>query len=559
MHHHGGAKETVVSLLIAFTLALVFRGVVLEPFLIPTGSMAPTLLGAHVRVEDPATGYHWTVGPWNYVDHVTQQVPASDQKVGPVRDPMTLEALGQPNPAQLKLRGGDRIFVLKFLYPLLNPDRWDVVVFRNPRNPQENYIKRLLGLPGEQLALIDGDVFTRPLPADLSPAASQNAWDGSDQSWRIQRKPERVQRAVWQPVFDSRFTPPNPVRDGTRWFRTPWLPTGAGWDVDSGATYSFKGNGTTALSWDHQNRPIDDWTFYNEIGPNIHNWPPLQPFPVSDVRLRASITPTAAVDEIGALIAARGHEFRLSVRGAAGTYTAEIAMRAHAAPPPVRSTAQPAVPGGATGEWQKLATVENLSLPFTPGQAAAVEFWHVDQSLAVYVGGRRIAEAEYDWKPRERIEAATGLTLEQALKLDIPFQPPLAKGINYQPPTAAFTFSGGPFTLSNVALDRDLFYRPVAFLSGQSEGRPTRGSHPINLVDARADEFFVCGDNSAASDDARMWTDPDGWVQAQIDPHAGVVPRDLLVGKAFCVFLPSVGRMWGDLPVPNLGDVRWIW
>lgn len=56
-------KETLVSLTIAFALAFVFRGFVVEAFLIPTGSMAPTLNGAHVRFGDPHTGMDWAVGP----------------------------------------------------------------------------------------------------------------------------------------------------------------------------------------------------------------------------------------------------------------------------------------------------------------------------------------------------------------------------------------------------------------------------------------------------------------------------------------------------------------
>ena len=48
---------------------------------------------------------------------------------------------------------GDRILVMKFLYslPFLpgsgGPNRWDVVVFKYPEEPEVNYIKRLVGLP----------------------------------------------------------------------------------------------------------------------------------------------------------------------------------------------------------------------------------------------------------------------------------------------------------------------------------------------------------------------------------------------------------------------------
>ena len=56
-------KETLVGIVIAFVMAFVFRGFVIEGFVIPTGSMAPTLLGEHFRAEGPESGYGWDVGP----------------------------------------------------------------------------------------------------------------------------------------------------------------------------------------------------------------------------------------------------------------------------------------------------------------------------------------------------------------------------------------------------------------------------------------------------------------------------------------------------------------
>src|SRR5947208_14307525 len=57
----GNIKETVESILIAFILAVVFRAFVVEAFVIPTGSMAPTLMGAHMRYHCPDCGWQWTV------------------------------------------------------------------------------------------------------------------------------------------------------------------------------------------------------------------------------------------------------------------------------------------------------------------------------------------------------------------------------------------------------------------------------------------------------------------------------------------------------------------
>ncbi|MBC8107465.1 MAG: hypothetical protein H7Z14_12805, partial [Anaerolineae bacterium] len=57
--NEGSIKETIESILIAFILAFIFRGFVVEAFVIPTGSMAPTLLGAHMRFRCPDCGYEF--------------------------------------------------------------------------------------------------------------------------------------------------------------------------------------------------------------------------------------------------------------------------------------------------------------------------------------------------------------------------------------------------------------------------------------------------------------------------------------------------------------------
>src|SRR5881227_1038287 len=54
-------KETIEQILVAFILAFVFRAFVVEAFVIPTGSMAPTLLGAHMRFTCDDCGYQFDV------------------------------------------------------------------------------------------------------------------------------------------------------------------------------------------------------------------------------------------------------------------------------------------------------------------------------------------------------------------------------------------------------------------------------------------------------------------------------------------------------------------
>src|SRR5215210_2241409 len=58
----GGWRETVESVAMAIILALLFRGFVAEAFVIPTGSMAPTLLGRHKDVKCAECGQWYKTG-----------------------------------------------------------------------------------------------------------------------------------------------------------------------------------------------------------------------------------------------------------------------------------------------------------------------------------------------------------------------------------------------------------------------------------------------------------------------------------------------------------------
>ncbi len=86
---------------------------------------------------------------------------------------------------------------------------------------------------------------------------------------------------------------------------------------------------------------------------------------------------------------------------------------------------------------------------------------------------------------------------------------------------------------------------------------PALATHPLSPLTLSPDQFFVCGDNSPASFDARKWGPPHPWV-AQVDDKMGVVHRDLIIGRAFFVYFPAPNRVFG-LPVPDVGRMRWIW
>jgi len=57
------------------------------------------------------------------------------------------------------LQIGDRILVNRFVYWFSGPKRGDVVVFPFPEDPRNNYIKRVVGLPGEVIEIRDGHIY----------------------------------------------------------------------------------------------------------------------------------------------------------------------------------------------------------------------------------------------------------------------------------------------------------------------------------------------------------------------------------------------------------------
>ena len=115
--------ETIVVLFQAFLLAAVIRTVLLQPFTIPSGSMMPTLLvGDYLLVNKFAYGYS------------RYSLPAYN-----------------PDWFEGRLFGSQ-------------PERGDVVVFRLPSNPSIDYIKRVVGLPGDKIQVRDSILYVNDKP-----------------------------------------------------------------------------------------------------------------------------------------------------------------------------------------------------------------------------------------------------------------------------------------------------------------------------------------------------------------------------------------------------------
>lgn len=574
-------KETLVSVIIAFVLAFVFRGFVIEAFVIPTGSMAPTLLGQHMRFIGQRTGTEWTVNPRDSAALADGQMspdPLPVQgRVGqfpavPAVDPSSGEPIGPRQGVNIPTRAGDRILVLKYLYALREPQRLDVVVFKNPEDPGVNYIKRLLGLPNQLVAIVDGDIFFRPLPPDDNGPYGARPSTWNEPGWRIARAEDATARATWQRVFDSALVPRPATAEPGSSFRVlpPFEGATTDWQLVDAAghalpVYRYAGQAPTALVYNDRStermpdgttrpRPIaqaftlTDYTPFNQLVV----MPARPPFPVSDIAVRAAVefSPTGtpgAARRVAVLLKARGHEFRATVDSAGSV---KLQMR----PDPAT------LPPGSPPAWNDLASgsVE----PTVLLMPAEIEFWHLDQRLSLFIGGRLVARADYDWSPAQRVKHATGRDLETLTSADTLVSQQLSKPELYRKPQLRLEFDGGPLTLHRVVVSRGLHYRSderivAAREPGQrATAEPSWATHPLTTMALGPDQFFCCGDNSAMSHDGRMWGPPHPWVRAKIDSTPGIVPRDLMLGKAFFVYFPA----WDNNPVfmPGFGHMRFI-
>lgn len=124
----GGVAETLKTLVYAIVIALFVRTFFYEPFNIPSASMVPTLLvGDYLFVSKFSYGYSRYSLPFG--------VPLIPGRI--------------------------------FYTP---PKRGDVAVFKLPRNPSTDYIKRIVGLPGDRIQVKGGILYINDAPVKREPS-----------------------------------------------------------------------------------------------------------------------------------------------------------------------------------------------------------------------------------------------------------------------------------------------------------------------------------------------------------------------------------------------------
>jgi signal peptidase I len=458
---------------------------------------------------------------------------------------------------------GDRVLVAKFPYEahVSDPNRFDVVVFKYPEAPVNkvthvptNYIKRLLGLPGEILAIFFGRLFHIPAPSPGSPphfndlangnVDPNNLWklprenENIDQfmagDFTIIRKPPAVMMAMRRIVYDNDF----PAKDlpGAAWER--WLPAeGSGWKADKGRGFTYQAAAKNEVDWlryRHILRPLEE----NRDKPPVSG---SKPELITDFMAYNSFKTDSGVDVtpspnwVGDLML----ECNVQVAKADGEFWIELSKGIN------RFQARWDLSSGICTLFQVSMDNKRVELDSKPTRLKTsgnyqVRFSNIDARLAVWVDRDLPFENGREYPPPEVRGPGEDKLSEEALRAR------LGPTKNDLEP-ASIGSKGGSVEVRSLRLWRDTYYTQSANRASDimppgaswDQGTKSRMAYMEILADPSQWEFFkkmpyktmyvqpdhyLClGDNSQQSSDSRAW---------------GLVPERLMLGRALLVYFP---------------------
>ncbi len=561
----GGWRETIESFAIAFILAFVFKTFEAEAFVIPTGSMAPTLYGRHKEVDCEKCRHRFPVG-------------ASEELHDDWYEPLRrLTSAYCPNCRhendikKLPVFKGDRILVNKFPYEFGQPARWDVTVFKYPEEPYVNYIKRLVGLPGETVVIRQGNLYaravdgTRKILRKTDPNKQDSlqilVYDNDHQEtglhnrgWPVRWAP--VERNLDHPRAVAGWTPSTsgwkPSPDHTS-FHLPRLPQLA-WlryrhYVPTPETWAETG----PIETPPRPRLISDFCGYNAYEGGQFAGRDQDFYWVGDLTLSCEIE-TRSVGPSGRLL--------LELVEGRQRFRVEFDLVAET----VRITSKVDLNRGEDEEVE-LGRAEGVSLGLGRHQ---VQFANVDDRLCLWLDGRLVElgpDASYH---------------QDETEFPGPGEDDLAP--------IGVAASDAELSVSHLVIRRDIYYRSESAgdtyseesRKGQRQHESSDESGLINDMDNPGawhdiysrtagetvfelgpDEYLMLGDNSPRSKDGRLWGN------SRLAARRHAVPRSALVGKAFYIYWPhgvpflNNGRGYPDGPdsllrkIPTLN--RWFY
>jgi signal peptidase I len=572
-------RDTGRALIFFVAVILFIRWFIFVPFKIPSGSMEPTLVG------------HEDYGDRIWTNQLIYQSPAFC--LGVLGCALLLIGIGwlaawPRRRSHSYWAVGAAMIVLSVAVALKaanvaadEPRRWDVVVFvyntewaksvaqrdTTEKPEKKNYIKRLVGLPGETVVISGGDLFllenrtSSLFPKPNSASAAGLSFSTADGKPRILRKPPELQAALWFLVSDASMdwpSAPTPaeleskpwmadvVKD-RRFLAFPWRVEAMGQTEVEESRRSLRITGSAEL---HYAAEITNVYVKTGRRPFIHNGcPAVKDFILGEdgVRYRAeqargladAIEPYIArpADGVccpncqrilfplvpnGMIVPDMKHskeQFFYGGRALVGDLKLELAVESRALSENAtltlevgsdRNFARWSLPLSAAGK--------TLAAGNTPG-AHEVEA----RPLA---SGRHVFTLAYE--DATVIATMNGTEIERR-ELEV-----LPAGAQNITPFARVTVSEADIVIRNVRLYRDLYHTIQLDGGGNVSDRAKTDvqlfrEHDCLIAVIPQDHYFVLGDNSPSSVDGRVW---------------GFVPRDEMVGRAsFIWWPPSRWRM----------------
>lgn len=521
-------RETVESIVIAFILAFLFRTFEAEAFVIPTGSMAPTLYGRNKQADCEKCGFHITVGASDEVDS------GGGLLNGRVHTAICPNCRYENEIKSAPVSNGDRILVNKFPFEFFNPDRFDVIVFKFPNNPQTNYIKRLAGLPGETIRIHNGDLFkyTEKDGEQILRKQDPNKQDSIQIVHYDDRHPSKELLEKGWPerwsgmTFLKRNTEYGGWQDNENWTSDPtnrtheiqadtaselaWLryrniiPTEVDWDdVSEGRKLSPKPRLISDFCGYNQEMYIDEFD-------QRRNRVPTEEF-IDNVFWVGDLTVSGEVE-----LSSVGDNGQLVIELVEGIYHFRCSLD-------LKTGELSLIEINAQEDFEETRTLATVATSYTGEQTLKFRMANVDDRICLWLNGSLV-----DFE-------GNNLYTRSAISGHLPTKQDLTPiGIAVQNCSAK---------VSELVIKRDIYYQGdsgASAINFKSELRnhlddPIAWGRIYNNDKNRLDyfqqqipedEFFVLGDNSPRSSDGRLWT------------GTHTVPRSALVGKAFWIYWP---------------------
>ena len=240
------------------------RELLVGEYHISESSMATALLGQHAKLSCRSCGYQFTVGLLPY----QRKYDPTENLSCPMCGGQDLAIVNSSTPPRDRILAGKR----------LRPRRWDLLMFHSPADMSTLLLKRVVGLPGEELQIIDGEIFINSSLISKGALAHEEMWlrvldtefqaeNSAGAKLRWQPNPSAVgwqaQRRSW--LFDSAQNHPElleltgELTDELVYNvnALQYIEPKAIHDVRLGVQLSrLQGQGSLSLLWEHSGREV---------------------------------------------------------------------------------------------------------------------------------------------------------------------------------------------------------------------------------------------------------------------------------------------------------------